>query len=88
MLEIEIVKDEYGCLYASAEYQTLFKFRHQTELNRWLFWVIYKDATIFPGESFPFEYFYDACRAKYFLLNGGKMPEYVRITKGMRLLNK
>lgn len=86
MLQVEIIRDKYGCLFACVPSFMLFKFVYRPEKDLWLFWLgSHFNPVMFAGKKFPEAFFNDACRAKFFILNGGPaMHDSVKITKGRR----
>ena len=85
-LQITILKNRYGSLFACAPYE-LFQFEYRG--GYWYFWLRTQyDPDMFPGKTFPKEFFENACRARYFIMNGGPMPVDIEITEGEELIEK
>ena len=90
ILDITIKADKYGNgnLFAFGPYE-LFQFDWRKETGSWLFWLRGNlDPDSFLGKEFPMKYFEDACRAKFFIKNGGPMPDGINIIEGKELLEK
>ena len=66
-IPISIKRDEYGYLYAKYGCAFLFRFIYSKETKCWLFWVSGTLRKEKPGRAFPWIYFYDLCRAVFFL---------------------
>ena len=87
-LNVTITTSKYGSLFACAPIK-LFQFEWRKKESRWLFWLRGElDPDSFPGKEFPRKYFEDACRAKYFIKNGGPLPESVTINQGEDLITR
>jgi len=87
-IEITILKDENGLLYAldgPGRSNVLFPFQYR-ESGDWFFWLngLFTPA-VFEGGEFPTDYFRDACRAKHFIRTG-EMPDGITIIKGKKLI--
>ena len=95
MTDIKIQGDKYGSLFAfgANDFYPLFQFEYRENENlggpAWYFWLRGNyDPNIFKVEKkdFPMEFFKDACRAKMFIRDGGKMCDDVNIVSGSHLL--
>lgn len=82
-MDITIVRDEYGQMWAVCEHETLFGFSHSREEKSWRFWMPGRafDPMVFKGR-FPLSYFQDACRATWFIRHGEGMGDIVIVVKG------
>ena len=95
-MEIEILKNKYGSLFATEKDScyNLFQFEYRSKDQggpAWYFWLRGNyDPDIFNGDkkSFPMDFFKDACRAKMFILKGGRLNDEVSIVKGKEFLTK
>ena len=85
-IQISIYQDRYGLLVAKCGSEDLFVFSQRKTEDRWLFWTRGHNLPhIFPGgrkKNFPYTFFVDSCRSKYFIKNGGEMPEGIEIIRG------
>lgn len=87
-LHVTILANKYGSLLAYAPF-ALFRFEYRKKEKRWLFWLRGDlDPDSFPGKTFPQKFFQDACRAMFFVKNGGPLPEGVIISEGQELIKK
>lgn len=87
-LEITVKANKYGDLFAFAPFE-LFQFAYRKESGRWLFWLKGElNPEVFPGKEFPMKFFLDACRAMFFLRNGGPLPDTAEIVQGKELIEK
>ncbi len=96
-MEIEIVKNKYGSLFAvdTKSLYGLFQFEYRKTKDMggpaWYFWLRGgNDPDIFNGKKkdFPMEFFTNACKSKLFILTGKGMDEDVEIVKGEDNLTK
>lgn len=72
---------EYDAI--SRGWCNLFHFAYRKELGAWLFWLRgVRDPETFEGKEFPMDFFLDACRAKDFMLFGGRLDPEVNILSG------
>ena len=80
-MDINIKKDNAGCLVAFGNHIALFKFTY--DKNSWYFWIRGAfDPEVIKGRQFPMDFFVDACKAKHFLRVGGKLAEEINIISG------
>lgn len=87
-LKITVLRAENGNLAAYAPYE-LFQFIWRKETLSWLFWLRGNyNPYSFPGKEFPRKFFEDACRAVFFIKNGGPMPDNAVIVEGEELIKK
>lgn len=88
ILNVTIKINKYGSMFAYAPFE-LFQFEWRKDEKRWLFWLRGQfDPDSFPEKEFPMKYFEDACRAKFFIKNGGPMPDSIVIDAGKELITK
>ena len=93
-MEIRIVKDNYGSLFAYNEKYAfaLFQFEYRDERMggpAWYFWLRGDFIPVIlecEKKDFPMQFFLDACKAKSFLLRCGELDEDVVIVKGKKYL--
>ena len=80
---IDIIKNQYGSLFAVSETGPLFQFEYRD--GTWYFWLSGQfdpDKFMVPKKSFPRQFFEHACTAKHFIACG-MWDELVYVGKGV-----
>lgn len=80
-MEIKILKDCYGHMFALDGTVALFEFEFREDPGSWFFWMPGRSfyPRIIPGKVFPMGYFLDACRAVNFIRKDIRLDEVVTV---------